>query len=758
MNIPGIMGVDTIDAPGGPDTIDAVRGGRACVPVLAAIAHNTDGQVAARDLGIPSLGPALWNGFEKPVFSGFADGVLPAGGGHDVITGTAAADMLVRRIGNGVVAGGGGKDFVIGGTGDDVFVINSLSEFVAGETYDGGAGNDHIYIGFSDDPMPILDFTTVNLISIEGIDGQGGTDIRIAATQLAGMNYLRNEQITVTTGGTISLAGAQISSSIYLSDFDTTLDLTGATALAYRILAWAGAGNDTLQGSNFSRDFLTGGDGNDVINGAGGDDWLRGGAGADQLDGGAGNDDFFVETSAEIALGDIVDGGTGYDRFHLALTDGPGDLRLMTIAGVEELLSYGNYSSIITAEKLQTFLVVDGVFQLVGSGNITLAGPDIRSSGFLLDDAITGFDISGVLSNSASVTGGVTDNILTGGANIDHLVGNSGNDTLIGGGGNDWLHGDGLEGSSGDDLLDGGQGNDLLYGGAGNDILIGGDGNDILAGEGGIDVLDGGAGNDTIELRLSDAADSVAGGDGYDTLAVLDSLTFAGALSGIEDLYFENTNLTLTGIQFANGLAVDTELSGHGMLTVNMDPDIDFFSTSFKTSIIDNVSITVNGTDGDDVIKLGATANFVNAGTGDDFIRGGSKGDVINGGAGDDKIMGLAGPDILTGGAGADQFRFLQSNHTGVGAAADRITDFASGEDRLGFAQIDTDPVTAGDQAFSFIGSAAFAAGGTAQIRYGNSGSDILVQADINGDGIADMEVILQGLAGQSLAATDFVL
>jgi hypothetical protein len=32
------------------------------------------------------------------------------------------------------------------------------------------------------------------------------------------------------------------------------------------------------------------------------------------------------------------------------------------------------------------------------------------------------------------------------------------------------------------------------------------------------------------------------------------------------------------------------------------------------------------------------------------------------------------------------------------------------------------------------------------------------VQADINGDGVADMEVILQGLAGQTLTTADFVL
>jgi hypothetical protein len=63
-----------------------------------------------------------------------------------------------------------------------------------------------------------------------------------------------------------------------------------------------------------------------------------------------------------------------------------------------------------------------------------------------------------------------------------------------------------------------------------------------------------------------------------------------------------------------------------------------------------------------------------------------------------------------------------------------------------------------GDQGFAFIGAAAFEATGAAQMRYMNSGADLLVQADINGDGIADMEIVLQGLAGQTLTSGDFLL
>ena len=70
---------------------------------------------------------------------------------------------------------------------------------------------------------------------------------------------------------------------------------------------------------------------------------------------------------------------------------------------------------------------------------------------------------------------------------------------------------------------------------------------------------------------------------------------------------------------------------------------------------------------------------------------------------------------------------------------------------------LDADPVAAGRQTLSFIGTAAFANNGTAQLRYGDSGADTLIQIDLDGNGTADMEIVLVGHAGQALAGTDFL-
>ena len=293
-------------------------------------------------------------------------------------------------------------------------------------------------------------------------------------------------------------------------------------------------------------------------------------------------------------------------------------------------------------------------------------------------------------------------------------------------------------GRGGDDQLEGSIGNDLLDGGDGSDILIGSGGNDILK----IDVFDS----------------VISGGDGSDQIVFVGAGAIAGTLSSIEAVELVGgSSLSMTGSQFANGLAKTTAVSGSGSITVNMDAGVNFLSQGFVFTGT-GVTLTVNGTSGTDVIKSGAGMHTINAGGGNDQIRGGISGDIVNGGDGNDKIIGFTGADVITGGSGSDQFRYLFQNDSGAGVNADRIADFTIGDDRLNFLLLDADVATAGDQAFSFIGTGAFAATGVGQIRYSNSGTDLLVQADVNGDGVADMEIVLQGLNGGTLTAADFIL
>lgn len=295
-------------------------------------------------------------------------------------------------------------------------------------------------------------------------------------------------------------------------------------------------------------------------------------------------------------------------------------------------------------------------------------------------------------------------------------------------------------------------------GGSGVDVLVGNAVANTLDGGSGISTLNGAAGNDRLILGSGASGSTIDGGADTDTLVVNGSLSSLAGLVSVEALELNGgAAVTLTGTQFANGLALNTAVSGTGAITVNMNAGINFLSQNFAFSG-SGVTVTVNGTSGIDIIKCGTGVHIINAGDGNDQIRGGTSADTINGGAGNDKIIGFTGADVITGGTGSDQFRYLLASDSGLGANADRITDYVIGSDRFNFSGLDTDAVTPGVQGFAFVGNGAFSGGGAASIRYTNSGADLLVQADVNGDGIADMEIILQGLNGGTLTAGDFIL
>jgi Ca2+-binding RTX toxin-like protein len=214
----------------------------------------------------------------------------------------------------------------------------------------------------------------------------------------------------------------------------------------------------------------------------------------------------------------------------------------------------------------------------------------------------------------------------------------------------------------------------------------------------------------------------------------------------------------MSATQFNSGFAATSTLSGSGSLTINLGAsDIELYLQQLLGG--SGFSITVNGSANSDLIKGAVNAvNIINGGDGADAIRGSTQIDTLNGGIGDDKIEGGIGADVLTGGTGADTFRYQTASASGLGAAADHVTDFVINLDHLGFTLIDADAVTPDDQAFSFIGTSAFTNTGVGQIHYLNSGGDLLVQVDVDGNGTADMDVVLNGLVGQALTANDFLL
>jgi hypothetical protein len=87
---------------------------------------------------------------------------------------------------------------------------------------------------------------------------------------------------------------------------------------------------------------------------------------------------------------------------------------------------------------------------------------------------------------------------------------------------------------------------------------------------------------------------------------------------------------------------------------------------------------------------------------------------------------------------------------------ADLIGDFQSGVDKVDLSRIDANAGAAGDQAFSWIGSAAFT-GAAGELRTYDQGGYRWVAGDTDGDGNADFAIAFyQGWAPQGQG--DFLL
>lgn len=239
-------------------------------------------------------------------------------------------------------------------------------------------------------------------------------------------------------------------------------------------------------------------------------------------------------------------------------------------------------------------------------------------------------------------------------------------------------------------------------------------------------------------------------------------------------------------VRKASVLARSTESEAFSVRIVKAT--LDASTHSFQATQSDNYFIDGSG-DADTIVVKGSSANlsWVEAGDGADSVTGGLGADRLYGQYGDDRLAGSggsdrlyggegldrlwggdgadrlyggAGRDLLSGGAGKDRFVFDDGDFGAKSrTGCDRIVDFARG-DKIDISAVDGDTRSGhrGDQAFTFIGTAAFNPSdsviGELRCVYGTSNT--YVYGDQNGDGVADFMLCLTGTT--TLAASDFVL
>jgi serralysin len=161
-------------------------------------------------------------------------------------------------------------------------------------------------------------------------------------------------------------------------------------------------------------------------------------------------------------------------------------------------------------------------------------------------------------------------------------------------------------------------------------------------------------------------------------------------------------------------------------------------------------------------IAFGAQIENAVGGFGNDDLRGNEVRNRLEGGAGADRLYGAEAGDLLLGGSGGDIFVYSQLGDSRLSAlrsdgrkiASDYLADFTPGVDKIDLSALDADLWAAGDQAFSFIGMAAFS-GNSGELRFQLNHGQLELLGDINGDGVADFMIASNAL---SISASDLIL
>ncbi|PVZ19500.1 Hemolysin-type calcium-binding repeat-containing protein [Pseudomonas sp. URIL14HWK12:I9] len=364
-----------------------------------------------------------------------------------------------------------------------------------------------------------------------------------------------------------------------------------------------------------------------------------------------------------------------------------------------------------------------------------------------------------------SLVGTDQNDTLDGDLGADHMEGKDGNDTYIVDNAGDtvvetnpddkqidtvkssvsWVLGDNLEhleltgvsaingtgnalrnfiiGNANDNVIDGGAGADSMTGGNGSDIYYVDDIDDAVI-ETNADSATGGI--DTVYSRL--AAYTLAANT---EILVIDSDTAANGTGNTLD----NLIVAGSGDNLIDGRTGNDTLSyalAHSGITLSLATTKAQATGGSGTDSIKNMENLI-GSQYDDTL----TGN-----SGNNVLEGGAGNDALIGGGGDDRLVGGAGTDTLTGGSGADTYVFTSLADMGCGSARDQIVGFKSAEhDQIDLTALGN---------FTFIGSQAFDADATHQLRFENG----VLYGSTNADGAAEFEIQLTGV--KALSASDF--
>ena len=699
------------------------------------------------------------------------------------VTGTANRDVISTGTGNDVVNGGDGNDVIDSASGTD--------------TLDGGNGIDGVGRDFS----LLTDNIAIDL-GAGTLTGTGG-----AITHFEYFSGIRGGEGDDTFLGTTALANDNVSGGIGddIASFYAGTDVYAGGAgkdraiIDYSLVSVAGiqtsltADNDggykgyfyidqphrvdftsvesfAITGTTFDDGIQTG-DGNDIVSSGNGNDVVQTGAGVDILDGGDGidgvgrnlsglNKAVKIDLDADKATGPIGK-IVNFEYFAGYSGSQKSDTLISTHAQANDSVAGGGGNDTLTVfAGTDTFAGGIGTDRLIIDYSAVDAGVGIQTS-FSADTAGGGFKGYFYINQPNRIDFTSTEAFtITGTAYDDAIVTRTGDDKVSGGDGNDVV-----DTGSGKDVDDGGAGFDGigrdLSGLLGSNItfnletgkLLGAKGNSIKNFEYLYDVKTSN-GNDTFVTLHNNGNDTVSSGTGNDTLNAFGGYDRFSAGGGSDTLNVDYSWLsTDNGIQTSIG--VDSTNGGfQGYFYVDGGNRTDFNGCeTFNIIATNNDDSIAGGTGADTLIGLDGRDTLTGNG-GNDTLDGGGAADVLNGGQGKDTLIAGGGADTLTGGTEADTFVFKTADFGPLDPfALDRITDFASGSDKIDLSGIDANKGANGDQAFKFV-TGAFTDVGQVHVVTG-AGGFLYLEGNWDNNLAADFSIRVDGSAP---IASDLVL
>lgn len=681
--------------------------------------------------------------------SGMIDGIVDLGWGADRFTGSAMTDLVAGNDGEDQIEGNDGDDLLMGGSNNDRLIGGAGNDGLFGEYGNDvliTAGADYASGGDGDDRIEAGDF------GFEVVDGGAGFDTLVLpalgravdlSAVLAQQALVDVEKIQMGGGQSLFIRSTDISA---LSGGESSLQIaTHATDQVNLIGGWTTGLSQIIGGINY-RSF--------TLNGA---TVLVAGTGAVSVNSSAGGTGLDVLTGSPSPLPgdshglDFTDDVRFVDRYelHQSITVNPEAL-WFSEDGHAVLTSYAlitltNYGQLISRREASstTFASVFGVGEGANNFERIINYGTISAHNFSTA-SMSAFGISTINSAAIENYGTISVSSVTlraQGVTAAQLINQgqinvSGSNAFVVG-----VEQTGTIFNNQGEIIATAVGGSNPYG---LSVAVGvwfRNGDASYSNSGTIAAANSGSGGATaIWLEIN---------SGFGTFVNTGTLSGEAAIHVRSEPYYGGRGALHLTNDFGAHLAGKVELAGGDDNILN------------KGTITGAVFLA----DGGDVFdgRAGIQSGGVHAGLGNDRLTGGAGADRLFGDGGNDILQAGAGNDWLEGGTGADTFVFVAPGDSrplalrsdGKKHLPDVIADFAPGVDKIDLSAIDAIGGTAANDAFVFIGIGAFTRQ-AGQVRYQADGANTSVYADLDGDGSADLHIVLR--TPVTLAATDFIL